>query len=415
MNRSITIIACTLIGCLTFSACSKYAMRSDIKGAAYLRVFNDIPFSLNLTTKTDVVPFFTLLIDPTFDKNGVPAGGQVIGDYLGSRLRFNPSTAINEGNPLGTPLDTSIRYNINYEYPGNAHVLAAPSINGLDLSAWAQVTSGKHRVLFVARPENDIDFPLLSDTIRHSIVIDTTIDLKEGEVYTMEAVLQDVDAVKYGVYLRQETFIHQTFGPGKNYVTFYNLSGKNSFLSSNSISPTSQYFYDTMNVSYTYYNPAIPGGYIFPPPIPQFNNIYLMTLQGRMTTTAPYLPLPVLPLSDFYDNTGILRTYEEPATLGSSHSVTGNMPFFVFNFVASGNNLPTTGVGETYTQECIMDPVTVNNLTPVDLQNVTPATGVNANLNMLVQVNGQTVLYPAVYVMELVFNQIYLMQVQQKI
>ena len=81
MNRLITIITCALISCTMLSACTKYATRADIKGAAYLRVFNDIPFTLDLTTKTDVVPFFTMLIDPTFDKNDVPAGGQVVGDY----------------------------------------------------------------------------------------------------------------------------------------------------------------------------------------------------------------------------------------------------------------------------------------------------------------------------------------------
>ena len=409
MNRLITIITYALTGCTLFSACTKYATRADIKGAAYLRVFNEIPFTLDLTTKTDVVPFFTMLIDPTFDKNGVPAGGNVVGDYLGSRLIFDPSTAVNEGNPLGTPLDTSIRYNINYEYPGNAHVLAAPSINGLDLSAWAQVNSGKHRVLFIARPQNDIDFAQLSDTIRNSVIIDTTIDLQAGEVYTMETVLQDVDAVKYGLYLRQETFTHQTFDPSKNYVTFFNLSGKNSTLSSNSISPTSQYFYDTMNVSYTYYDPTLPGG--IAAGIPGFQNVYLMTMEGRMTASAPYLSLPVLPLSSFYDNQGILKTYP-----GDAGVTSGTMPYFQFTFIASGNNLPTSSTAQTYILACELDPITVNTLTGYQLQNIgSGVSGLNANLNMLVQVDGQTAVFPAVYIVELVFNQIYIMQVQQKI
>jgi hypothetical protein len=404
MNRLITIITYALTGCMLLSSCSKYAARGDIKGAAYLRVFNDIPFTLDLTTKTDVVPFFTMLIDPTFDKNGVPAGGQVVGDYLGSRLIFDPSTAVNEGNPVGTPLDTSTRYNINYEYPGNAHVLAAPSINGLDLSAWAQISSGKHRILFIARPQNDIDFAQLSDTIRNSVIIDTTVNLQEGEVYTMETVLQDVDAVKYGLYLRQETFTHQTFDLSKNYVTFFNLSGKNSSLSSTSISSTSQYFYDTMNVSYTYYDPIPPAG-----PIPGFQNVYLMTMEERMAASAPYLSLPVLPLSSFYDNQGILKTYNEFGATGETY---GTMPYFVFTFIASGNNLPTSSTGQTYILNCQWDPLTVNTLTSYALQNIGSE---NANLNMLVQVDGKTEVFPAIYIMELVFNQIYIMQVQQKI
>ena len=226
-------------------------------------------------------------------------------------------------------------------------------------------------------------------------------------LFRSETVLQDVDAVKYGLYLRQETFTHQTFDLSKNYVTFFNLSGKNSTLSSNSISPTSQYFYDTMNVSYTYYDPTLPGGAAA---IQGFQNVYLMTMEGRMTASAPYLPLPALPLSSFYDNQGILKTYNE---FGYDIGVTyGTMPYFVFNFIASGNNIPSSSTGQSYTLTCQWDPITVNTLSGYALQNIGSE---NANLNMLVQVDGKTAVFPAVYVMELVFNQIFIMQVQQKI
>ncbi len=394
------MLLCSL---LVFS-CKKYKMAPDIPGAAYLRVFNDIPFTLTLANKSQVVPFFTMIVDPELDAAGVPAGGKMIGDYLGSRQAFNTSTSSNEGNALGTSLDTTIRYNINYEYPGNAHVLTAPAINGLDLSAWAQLTSGKHRVLFIARPENYTDFSLLSDTIKKKIIIDTTIDLQQGEVYTMETVLQDEDAVKYGIYLRQENFTHQVFDPNLNYVSFYNLSGNKSALSNLPISPSSGYFYDTMSVYYTYYSVLINPNGVAPSsnPIPAYTNVPLTTLSSRMSASAPFFPLPVLPISDFYDLQGNLRIYNNDGT--------GTMPYFVFNFLASGNNVTDgSGANQQYSMFCDYDPVTVNNVQQFFLGDH------NANLNMLVENNGQIQVYPAVYVIELVFNQAYLMQIQKKL
>ena len=128
-----------------------------------------------------------------------------------------------------------------------------------------------------------------------------------------------------------------------------------------------------------------------------------------MAPSAPYLSLPVLPLSSFYDNTGVLKTYNE---FGSSGETFGTMPYFAFSFISSGNNIPSSYTGQSYTLGCQWDPITVNTLSGYALQNLG---SVNANLNMLVQVDGKTAVFPAVYIMELVFNQIYIMQVQQKI
>jgi hypothetical protein len=263
--------------------------------------------------------------------------------------------------------------------------------------------------LFIARPENYTDFTLLSDTIRKKIVIDTTIDLQQGEVYTMETVLQDVDASKYGIYLRQENFTRQAFDANKNYVSFFNLSGKKSALASLPISPSSGYFYDTMSVYYTYYT-VTPGfttasGNSSPPvsaPIPAYSNLALTTLNTRMPGSAPWYSLPVLPMSYFYDLQGNLRTYNS--------SGTGTLPYFVFSFLAAGNNIVDgTGANQQYSLFCDYDPVTVNNIWSFQLG------AHNANLNMLVEANGQVTLYPAVYMMELVFDHIYLMQVQRKL
>jgi hypothetical protein len=161
-----------------------------------------------------------------------------------------------------------------------------------------------------------------------------------------------------------------------------------------------------MNVSYTLYNVVIPSNNAanISTPFPAYNNIALTTLNSRMAEQAPYYPLPVLPISYFYDNQGTLRQYDSQGSGG------GTMPFFTFSFLASGNNISSnSGTIQQYSLICDYDPVLVNNLSSFYLGNH------NANLNMLVESTGQINLYPAVYIMELVFNQIYLMQVQQKI
>ena len=97
---------------------------------------------------------------------------------------------------------------------------------------------------------------------------------------------------------------------------------------------------------------------------------------------------------------------------GYTGETNGTMPYFLFNFIGSGNNVPALYTGQGYTLLCQWDPITINTLPIYALQAL--GTG-NANLNMLVQVDGKTAVFPAIYIMELVFNQIYIMQIQQKI
>ncbi|KAI9452627.1 hypothetical protein F5148DRAFT_1289546 [Russula earlei] len=377
------------------SSCKKYAMQADIPGAAYIRVFNAIPNNLTITTKGQVVPFLTMLIDPVFNAAGTPQGGSVVGDHLGSRQYFNPATPVNEGNALGSTPDTNIRYPINYEYPGNAHVLAAPAINGLDLSAWAQIASGKHRVLFVVRPQDNTDFTQLSDTIKNKVIIDTTIDLKQGEVYTMETISQDIDADKYGIYLRQENFTHQTFDANKHYIAFMNLSGKKPAEASLGIPPYSNYIYDTLNIFYTYYKGDATA---YPTYFPNYQNIFLTTLNGTMTAGTTFYPLPVLDMSYFYDQQGNLRTYTTNITSNSP----GIMPYFVFNIYAPGSNTYNGGTAQSLALTCSADPVTFNySLLPIGVG----GNGyTNVNLNILTAIDGKIYLYPSLYIAEFIYD-----------
>lgn len=431
------VLGCGLISCKKY----QYSLQGDIPNAAYLRVFNDIPFTATYINQNQPVPFFTLLIDPQIGPNGIPTGSAaVVGDYLGTRQIFNPSTPINEGNGLNVSLDTTIKYNINYEYPGNAHVLAAPPMNGYDVSAWAQITSGKHRFLFVSRPQNNTPFASLSDSIRRRVLIDTTLTLQAGELYTMEALLMNIDASLYGVYLRQEDFMKQPFDSNKYYISFYNLSSAKSVFSDLPQSPTSGYFPDTLNVSYTYYafqnagSPTAGNPFL---PLYGYNNNFIASINGRLQTSASYAPLPLLSNDNFYDAYGNLRsqtdtTYYTGGGLGTNNYYVaqlnwGTMPYFVFNFGSSSGNIgPTNGgqypyVNEFFQLNCFVDPVQINNYSQFQLlgvnqgQNGVVGTESMANLNMLVTQDNQTYVYPAVYIVELVNYQAFVMQIQKKL
>ncbi len=134
-----------------------------------------------------------MLIDPEMDGQGLPNNAGIVGDFLATRQLFSLSYPINAANSdiSGSVLSgrggaSASLYPSNFEYPGNAHVLTAPAINGFDLSAWAQIPSGKHRIMFIVRPQNNTPFKNLSALIRGNILIDTTVELAHGEVYTMQ-------------------------------------------------------------------------------------------------------------------------------------------------------------------------------------------------------------------------------------
>ncbi|HTJ14268.1 MAG TPA: hypothetical protein VL547_19650 [Dinghuibacter sp.] len=406
---------------LLLVACRKYAEGpATLSGGApaYLRVFNVIPFALTPFNSAGTTPFFTFLFDPQMDAQGIPKGGAIVGDFLGTRQLYCTSYSINEGNGLNASLDTAVKTAINYEYPGEAHVLAAPPINGFDLSAWAQVPSGKHRVLFISRPQTDTPFASLSGTIRKSIVIDTTIDLQAGEVYTLEAVAKNLDSNLYGAYLRQEQFIHQSFSDSNMYVGLFNLSGKPS-----AINPAATGSYpDSMDVNCTYYyfddisnnaNGSSSGSFYLP--VPGFNNALLTTLNGTMATTTQYLPLPILPNSYNYDEQGIFRKYYG---YGQGNSTYGTLPnihlYFTNANLSGGFSLNPIEV------DFDLDPALINDVQPYLLNSVTNQgisahnnqTQFQASMSLFSNFTGTIRAYPCVNVLEIVYNTIYFMRIQ---
>ncbi|MGN5954298.1 hypothetical protein ACP6L2_06755 [Sphingobacterium lactis] len=209
------IILLLLINSL-FSSCEKIEYNT-VENPAYIRVFNNMTYTLTLQNKDEPQPFFCMFIDPEFDETGKPISGLVVGDHLDKRNLYAAPNAAHAG------LSTS---KFNPEYPGKELVPTAPILNGFDLTNWAQIPAGKRRFLFMARPISAIPFSQLPDEQQRIIFLDTTIDLSEREVYTLHILQKDFKTKKNGLYVRQENFHKQPFSDTISYVNFYNLSAK---------------------------------------------------------------------------------------------------------------------------------------------------------------------------------------------
>ena len=396
------------------AGCKKYAIIPSLKDPAYIRVFNDLNNPVDAFHIQQASRFLTFLMDPKTDGNGVPADAAVIGDYLVTRQLFSLSYPINEanssdGNQLisgvngSSLLEPPLTYPVNYEYPGNAPVLSASFINGFDLSAWAQAPSGKHRIMIVERPQTGTGFKNLSATQRGQILLDTTVSFEKGEVYTLEVVSRDMDNSKYGLYIRQEQFIHQSFQDDKIYVGFTNLSGKTPIAGHYG---SGFFFWDKININYSYkiLDDAASGGsnysyYTYP----GYNNIYYTTLNIKMDTSIPYLVLPLLPQSSFFYQ-GQLRTYSPGSNFINSSINYGSLPYF--SFTLSNADSPS---GAEFQLNCDADPTIINNYDP----NTSQVTGYAPNLNLVVNTGNTYHVYSSLNIMEMVYDRVYMMQVQR--
>jgi hypothetical protein len=400
-----------LLSALAMGSCKKYEQAPLLSHPAYMRVFSDLAFSIDPLHNGQSTPFLTFIMDPHEDAGGVADTGLVVGDYLTTRQGFSLSYPINEANSsTGTiSIDpqsgaaTPYINPLNFEYPGNAHVLTAPAINGFDLSAWAQVPSGKHRIVFVDRPQNATPFSKLSAAIRNQIIVDTTVNFEEGEVYTLEVVARDPDNGGYGLYMRKEAFIHQSFEENKLYAGFVNLSG---FTPKSSQYKFNKVFSDKIAVNYTYeiyddiYNAFRPNDIRYNA-LDGYNNNYYTTLQTTMDTAVPYLALPLLPAENFFA-LDTLRPYGITAFYNQNDQ--GALPFVAFNFNDAHNT------GTNFRLNCSTNPYTFNNYhipfyDPTNLQ--------LPNLNLIVNTAGSYHIYSTLNILELVYDRVYLMQVQR--
>jgi len=158
-----------------------------------------------------------MLINPTLGADGMPIEAEIVGDFLDQRDRYAP--------PYPSHIGVSTTVN-NPEYPGKESVLVAPILNGFDLSSWAQVPSGELRFMFMYRPRNEVPFFQLEKRYQKSMLVDTTLHLAAGEVYTLQTLLKDFHTKERGVLLRQENFHKIPLSDSLVYVNFYNYSAK---------------------------------------------------------------------------------------------------------------------------------------------------------------------------------------------
>lgn len=216
MKKQILSIYLGLLAMVIATGCRKVDY-TKIDQPAYLRVFNNLNYVQTLGTKDDKVPFFCMLINPTTDANGNLTGAEIVGDFLDKRDAYAPPYPSHIGN------STSVN---NPEYPGKENVLVGPILNGFDLSSWAQVPSGKLRVVFAYRPKNTIPFFQLETHLKKDILVDTTINLTSKEVYTLHLLQKDFEKKTSGVLLRHENFYKLPLSDSLVYVNFYNMSAK---------------------------------------------------------------------------------------------------------------------------------------------------------------------------------------------
>ena len=215
MNRY--LIIAFMFACCLVSACRKTEF-ADITSPAYLRVFNCLDYDLTLDNKDAPQAFLVMLIDPVLDADGIPQSATITGDFLDKRDTW--------ARPYPDAVNTTIWQK---EYPGTLKTLAGPILNGYDLSSWAQVPSGKHRVIFRTRPYSNVPYFSLEKNLRGTSIIDTTIDLQSHEVYTMHVLETKYLSNKAALYLRNETFVKLPLSDSLVYINFYNLSAENYF------------------------------------------------------------------------------------------------------------------------------------------------------------------------------------------
>lgn len=247
------------------AGCAKIEM-TRIARPAYFRVFNDLNYKLTLANKDKVLSTFTMLINPVQDAGGRPVSAEVVGDFIVTRNFYAPPYPSYIGNSVDI---------YNPEYPGKERSIAGPIMNGFDLSSWAQIQSGKKRFVFYARPKTTVPFFSLEEKYREKPLLDTVLDLEEGQVYTIHVLENDFVTKEVGALVRKEIFQTLPLSDTLTYVNFYNYSSSNFWLAPDADKPqtvtqmyqvggygpyndNAPFFYDgirdTMNVYFTLYH-----------------------------------------------------------------------------------------------------------------------------------------------------------------
>ncbi|MEI3802800.1 MULTISPECIES: hypothetical protein [unclassified Chitinophaga] len=398
---------------LLLTGCYKYKELDLEENPSYMRVFNSVSVTPDVLQGGAVSSFFTFLMDPETDADGIPVNAATMGDFLTTRQLYSASRPINSGNSSEGQyvIDKNGRkiYSttpLNFEYPGNAHVLTATSMNGFDLSAWAQIPSGKHRIVFVNRPRNSIAFPNLSKEIRSQVLVDTIVDFQKDEVYTLQILSRDLDKNQFGLYVRKEQFIHQAFEEDKIYIGFTNLSGVMPKLAELFFTSS---FPEKVSIKYSYKVQERPGSVNYVT-LPGYNDNYYATLTKKMDTDINYMMLPLLPREYFFEK-DTLRNYYRVDLLATDFRAPHTLPFAEFTFGDGDRPGKITTVVQytanpavynTYRYESFLSGLSQ----PINI-NVAP------NLNLITSAGNKYHISATLNIMEIIYDRIYMMQVQR--
>jgi hypothetical protein len=292
MKKTKLIAPGMLIFVLSLSlSCSKIEFKK-MESPAYLRVFNNLRFKLTVENKEQSLSVLTMLIDPVFDTEGLPVSAATTGDFLITRDTYAPPYPSHIGNSVDV---------FNPEYPGKEKVMAAPILNGYDLSSWAQVPSGQKRVLFYFRPKSQVPFFNLEARFRTSPVIDTVLSLEEKEVYTLNVLQKDFETKKNGLLLRKEVFHKLPLADSLVYVNFYNMSAKGYVEAPSAYKPSPIYYHSDMaqgvrNEMKVYYTLSEKkGSYQWNNPLQSHDRVYMTTMKRNTESpeTSTYYHFPL--------------------------------------------------------------------------------------------------------------------------
>ena len=331
-SRLKNIVLSSIVLLLFAAGCSKvdYAKIDD---PAYLRVFNNLNYTIGLENKDEAVPFLTMLIDPEMDQEGIPVNAAIKGDFLDQREPYAP--------PYPSHIGTGVSFK-NAEYPGKENVLVGPVLNGFDLSSWAQIPSGKHRIVFLFRPVNSVPFFELDPKLKHKVLIDTTMVLDSKEVYTLHVLQKNFVTKKNGIYLRKENFHKLPLSDSLVYVNFYNMSAKG-FLEASKDQKTSYKksgalyggIKEEMNIFYSLYT----SEKTMNDPVFGYQNRLLgkLTRNSEVLEVSPYYNFPLF--ADGKSN-GIFTNIWQRIDLMAPGMDPANNPYESFQLETSGNWAP---------------------------------------------------------------------------
>ncbi|WP_207420075.1 hypothetical protein [Desertivirga brevis] len=205
----------TVFGALIMAflvACEKKEDMKPISNPAYIRAFQgQTNFGLGegpmgATGIPTGNPKLYFVIDGNFEKEDQHPFGASSAEVLWPRSNFQFGVYRYSGTATT-------------EFPGNKTFNpVGPNINEADLSAWMQISSGKHRISFFRYNENQKPFRYKKEFL----LLDTVMELSSGQYYTFQSISADLDdPAKFKLQVLKEGITHDFRDSTKIYFSFY--------------------------------------------------------------------------------------------------------------------------------------------------------------------------------------------------